>query len=159
MVEVAMAIGLMAFCLVTLTGLLPAGLTSQQSALGQTKAILALGAVSTCIRGMTRNSGNNCRFMLPSTNPLEFNFTPGAKAFSASCGYTEAGSFSAASDSAQVRESSGRIYMKFNPPETADETGSIYVTAAWPGTAVYDGNAWTRHLGYVETVVYFNLPQ
>ena len=159
MVEVTLAIAILAFCSVALIGLLPVGITTQQAATEQTKAAFALEAMATCIRGMHRDSQNICRVTLPSVEPLEFDFAPGGKPFSLSYGFTEVGTFCKAGDFARVRGLCGTIYAKFKPPATPDETGSVYLTAAWPGAAFHDEDRWRCDSGYVETVAYFNLPQ
>ena len=159
MVELAVAIAVMAFCLVTLTGLLPVGLGTRRNATDQTRAVLALETMSVCIRAMTRDAQDHCRFLFPAPAPLRFDFCPGGKSFTCLCGFTETGAFREETDSTRDRTLAGAVYMEFNPPATPGETGTAYLTVAWPAAAVRDQDRWTKASGFVETVVYFNLPQ
>ena len=145
----------MGFCAVALIGLIPVGLCSQQAATEQTKAVLALDALASCIRGVACDSQGNCRLILPLPDVPELDFSPGGGSLTFSCGFTSAGTFC----KADAFNRCGTIYMKLSPPATAVETGSAYLSAAWPGAAVRDRNGWNRHLGFVETVIYFNLLQ
>jgi len=157
LVEVALALGIMAFCLVAIIGLIPVGISSQQASAGQMKAVLAMEAMATCLRGMTRDSNSHCHVMLPGAELMELDFVPGGEPFSFSCGFTENGTFSGADDFGWTR--CGTLHIQLHPPASDDETGRAYLTAAWPGAAVHEGAGWTRQSGVVETVVYFNLPQ
>lgn len=156
LVEVALALGIVAFCAVALIGLIPLGICSQQVATEQTKAVLSLNAMTSCIRAITCDSKNSWRMPLPLPDSPSLNFGPGGESFTFLCGFSGAGTFCKAEDFASTR--SGTIYMKFYPPVATGETGRAYLSAAWPGAAVHDGNRWKRQLGFVETVVYFSLP-
>jgi uncharacterized protein (TIGR02598 family) len=65
LVEVTLALGVMAFCLIAVFGLLPVGLNSNQAAIQQTRATDILMAVSTDLRSTLSTANSSPRFNIP----------------------------------------------------------------------------------------------
>jgi len=156
LLEVTLAMGLMMFCIGSLIGLISIGLSNQQSATEQTKAVLSLESVSTCIRQVSPDSQGICHVTLPAQDPLGFDFVSGGEPVSLSFGFTEAGTFCKAEDHGPNRR--GTVHIKLTPPASDGEAGYASVSAAWLASATYEQGGWTHQLGSVETVVYFNFP-
>ena len=153
LIEVALALGLMTFCIGALIGLISIGLTLQQNASEQSRAVRALDALSACIRQAGPDSDGICHVNLPSSEGLGFDFAPGGDAITWMFGVTEAGTFCKA-DAPKRR---GTIRIELNPPPTAIESGYALLSVGWTGAATYDRRGWSQQLGSVETVVFFTL--
>ena len=156
LLEVALAMGLMMFCVGALIGLISIGLTNQQSATEQSKAVIALETISTCIRQTSPDSAGNCHVTLPSKDLIGFDFAVGQESLDLEFGFTGNGTFCKAEEQGGNRR--GTVHIQFNPPADSYEVGYASVSAAWLAAATYENHGWTHQLGSVETVVYFNLP-
>jgi uncharacterized protein (TIGR02598 family) len=64
LVEVTLALGVMAFCLIAVFGLLPVGLSSNQAAIQQTGAVDLLIALDTDLRSTLKTATSSPRFSI-----------------------------------------------------------------------------------------------
>lgn len=146
--------GLMTFCVGSLIGLISIGLSNQQSATEQTKAVLALDFIATCIRQASPDSKGICHITLPSQDNIGFDLATEGEPIILIFGFTEAGTFCKADEHGPNRR--GTVCIEMNPPASAEEVGYACISAAWQGAATYEKTGWTHQLGSVETIVYFN---
>lgn len=60
-----MALGIAAFCLVAILGLIPVGLSLNAAARRQTEAVSIMSSVAADLRGTPSTSGSSCRYLIP----------------------------------------------------------------------------------------------
>ena len=65
LVEVTLALGVMAICLIAVFGLLPAGLNSNQAAIQQTAASAVLTMISEDLHSTPKTANSSLRFNIP----------------------------------------------------------------------------------------------
>jgi uncharacterized protein (TIGR02598 family) len=148
LVEVALALGIAAFCLVALMGMLPVGLTSSQSATAQTGAASLLTAVAADLRDTPLPSAspstvNSPYFLIPVPKPT----TGTSTTF-----YVDDGS-NFSSTLSSLSNSRYRVTVTYLSSPTS---GTVYSTleqviVSWPPQA-----SVTRASGNVEGIVDLN---
>jgi type II secretory pathway pseudopilin PulG len=160
LVEVALSVAVVSFALIALVGLLSAGLTANQQSIQQSRALQAMTAAASGIWGMTTNGTSGTSYLLAS--PMSTNITLGSQPVSFSWGLDANGLFTNANNFAADPNLVGTVYMQCTPPSNVNGVGSAYITVAWPGYAKYvtsgSSGSWTRQQGYMETMIYFNVP-
>ncbi len=158
LVEACFAIGLVAFCLVSLLGLFQVGLTQERQAVDQVQAAHILAAISDEFRGLGRlpdgtSSPNisGTRFGLRLPEPGGLAYQP-----STTMRVDEQGNSSTTSQSYVV-------HYWITPPTAAQGIYSPYrlrAIVAWPASASIQGTADAPQLnnarGFVETTLEFN---
>lgn len=140
MIEVALAIGIIGFCLLAVIGLLPTGLQGQRSAQEQARASSAITMVASAaesLRFTTRDSLGNATWAFPryfsdnpnpDTNPTTVSVaqSPWNFAFFVS----EGGLIIASDDTTTAKRQT--LYVKVYPPTVEGRPVQIYVAVAWP---------------------------
>ena len=157
LVEVALALAAMTFCITALFGLLPVGIACRQNSEGEAGATRIMQALAAGLWSMGFDQQTNlCRILSPVQIP---SFAIAQAPFSFSCGFTGNGTLCAVNDFANNKDLRGSIYIKIMPPVTRNAIGTAYVSAAWPGSARYSDNGWKNQSGQVHATVFFSIPQ
>jgi Tfp pilus assembly protein PilV len=147
LVEVALALGVMSFCLIALFGLLPIGVTSNQTAVEQTMA----GSIATSIAAdlfatpRTRGTSTCYGFNVASaTNVTQTIF------FGEDANPTGA---IGASASSNPRASRYRAVVGFYPAGQQKAT-AVRILVTWPAFADSSGSGWPKNFsGSFETTI------
>ncbi len=157
LVEVVLALGIVAFALVSVIGLLPAGLNSQRQATEQARAIQALSAVSNSIRGVHANGTTTSAEFLPPlggtpatgvTDPVAVGPGDDVRFL------MEDGSLNTASSNAR-----SVIHIdQLAPIGPTSRISPVFLSVAWPPTAQWQGGKWKNAEGSVSAMVYFTSP-
>ena len=143
LIEVVIALGIISFALVAVIGLLPTGLNSQRQAVDQAFGAQALNDVAQAVMGMYSTNGTN-RF-----GPVLEDVPVGQG--TNSLYLLENGTLTSSSDPA----SRGRVFIDQKPP--VGSLRPIFISVAWPQSAVRAGSSWTNAQGSVSAFLY--LPQ
>jgi type II secretory pathway pseudopilin PulG len=145
LIEVVMAIGIVAFALVALMGLLPAGLSAQRQALSRARCVQALSELSDAARGIYVSTNGSTNF----PKPLD-GITTGT-AGETSYALLGNGVFTNSGD--DIR---GRVYIKQYAP--VNDVIPLYISVAWPASAARSNATWKAAQGSVESLVFVDLP-
>lgn len=140
LVEVTLALGVIAFALVALIGLLPTGLKSQQQAQEEAEAVSALNMVSTAVRGakFTGRANGNATYALPfyfyddsaarwSTDPTQFWVTQPQWEYTFQL--LPDGTIRRKNDNTPAAKT---LYLKVTPPPHEGASVHVYAAVAWP---------------------------
>jgi uncharacterized protein (TIGR02598 family) len=154
LVEVAVSMGIVAFCLVMLLGLLPGGINSNQSSFDQTAVASVAREIVTDLRA-TQQSAASPYYQIPfpatGTSYTFFLREDGSPASST-------GSPALNVDADATQKPSYRATVSFHPPaagQRAASTASVLIT--WPALANPKADTSpTRCDGYYEVVVAFD---
>lgn len=129
LVEVTLALGVAAFCLLAVFGLLPIGLKTQQTAIEQTAATRIVSAVASDLRTTTRTA---------TTSPLFAITIPANTASSESTLYFDTEGRYSPAVSAKSRY---RLTVTFSPNNTGGRGATfVHLLVSWPAAAT-TGNA------------------
>lgn len=139
------AIGIVAFAMVAVVGLLPVGLNSQKQSAEQARGIQALNDATEALRGI-RKEGTSYKFLPPLTNLI---VGPGAEQFFLLGNGTLAGS--------TAPDARAKVFINQLAP--VNSLQPVFVSVAWPSTATRSGNSWSNAQGSVGTFLYFRLPR
>jgi len=160
LVEVALSVAVVSFALIALVGLLSIGLSANQQSIQQSRALQAMNAAASGIWGMTTNGTSGTSYLLAS--PMNTTITLGSQPVSFSWGLDANGLFTNANNFSLDPNLVGTVYMNCTPPSNVNGVGTAYITVAWPGYAQYitsgSSGSWTKQQGYMETMIYFNVP-
>ena len=149
LIEVTLALGIIAFAMIPLVGLLSTGLNIQKQAIDQARAVQVQSSATSAIWGVRKTtSGGEFLPPLQSVN---------VGAGQSQLGWTEQGTFVPESDTSLDRRGSVVILQPTAPTQV--QSRSAYISVAWPASARWVSGKWTNAEGSVETVVYFNIPQ
>jgi hypothetical protein len=163
LVEVAVAVAVAAFCLITLIALLPTGITSNQISVEQTVATGLMSGIVADLRCTSTGTFVSPRYQIPLPHAADPATTaPGYTLFLKEDG-SLSGTLNANADPSQSPRY--RVLMNFYPPGTNAALASSKSTAAtrvrilitWP--AVADASvavAPSNFTGSVETVIELN---
>ena len=166
LVEITLALGLIAFCVITLVGLLPTGLNAQQQAQDEARAAVALNQISSAVRA-TRSLGviaGNSNYAFPEylsdsptapTNPTKYYVSQSKWNFS--FGLLDDGTIKKTDNTTDTPRQT--LYFEVQPPATESAPVRVYAAVAWPykptdNTATSPADLKGRQ-GYVDTVIYF----
>jgi uncharacterized protein (TIGR02598 family) len=129
LVEVTLALGVAAFCLLAVFGLLPIGLKTQQTAIEQTAATRIVSAAASDLRNTARTATASSLFAIP---------IPANTATSLSTLYFDTeGRYSPAI----TANSRHRLTITFSPNSTGGRGATfVHLLVSWPATAT-TGNA------------------
>ncbi|XHR27657.1 MAG: hypothetical protein ACFUZC_17155 [Chthoniobacteraceae bacterium] len=146
LVEITLALGIMSFCLLSLLGLLPTGMTSNQTAVEQTAAANIASAIISDIRATSSTSGTSARFGLNIPAAGESDTISGSP-------YT----IYFAEDTTQAASSSVSRYLAyvgFAPPSSGKKSAiNVRVLVTWPSQANGATGGWPSNNGHsVETI-------
>jgi type II secretory pathway pseudopilin PulG len=151
LVEVTIALGLLAFCLVALIGLLPMALGSVRSARAEAAAVNALRQIASSIRSA-----------VPGNQPLAYRATGPYDSLSWSLGggtittnlqYVSESGFPATGST----EGKFAARIELTPPADLGTPGTARISVAWPSQAEWDETSarWKNADGSVSTWTVF----
>ncbi len=166
LIEVTIAIGIVAFAFTTVVGLLPVGMRTAEDGHEQGTATEVLNTAAAAVFGQ-RYLPANGQFAFgdwlndsPDPQGSPTGYTPGDPDWEEpDFKVMETGAIRPAGDSTSpVRYS---MFIRATPPATADEPVKVYLSVAWPGTAEWDAtdSEWKNNQGYVEALIYANPPK
>jgi len=124
LVEVTLALGIAAFCLLAVFGLLPIGLKTQQSAIEQTAATRIISAAASDLRNTARTAAASSLFAIT---------IPGNTASTSSTLYFDTeGRYSPAISA----DSRYRLTVTFSPNSTGGRGATfVHLLVSWPAAA------------------------
>jgi uncharacterized protein (TIGR02598 family) len=175
LVEVAFAIGIVAFALVAILGLVPVGLRSVQDAIHQSRASEILNLAATAVRGQyylgTTAGSANYAFAnyLSDQKPTDIaadSSSPWGKHTKYYLGQADWHFTFPVLDDGTIRPATNttsspayQLYVHVYPPPDNTTPVRVYLSVAWPGGASYvEGSGWKNQMGLMETVIYANPP-
>lgn len=164
LVEVALALGILSFCMIAILGLIPTGLNALKTAQEQSRAVSTLNMVTTAVRSITPDLTSPTKYYFPSylndsTTPIGFSIgdTPSTYTFIVD----EDGSIhqSGSSATSAPRQT---LYLNVIPPKTANQPVQVYADVAWPVRPTIDKKNMTvdklvGREGYVDTFITYAL--
>lgn len=150
LIEVTVAIGIVAFCLISIVALLPAGLKSVKNANAEAAAAEALEQISSAIREAATNSDGDY-VANGAFSDLTWK-TDGATLPAKTYYFNLAGQ--------PTNSASARLvaYVQLTSPTNDVSTGRAQISVAWPGAATWTSNAWQKANGSLSAAIIF-LPQ
>jgi len=155
LVEVTLALGLTAFCLLALLGLVPVGLDSMRDSNDESGATTCLEQVSSSIREAMPSLADPAKYQaLGAYGTLSWNLAGGDAKFDlenlSSSGFPTTGT--------DGQKFSAHIVI--HPPASRLIPGTALISVAWPGRAKWDESkaAWQNAQGAVYGCVVF-LPE
>lgn len=151
MVEAVVALGIIAFSLVAVVNVLPAGLESQKQAVDQAFGTQTLARVAESLRGVYRDKNGSLEFLAPMQ---DLKVAAGESKFY----YVLSDGALAAGSGTPPRGARARLRVE-QSVVTADRLISAQISIAWPAQAAYSGGKWTKADGSTSTFLYINLPQ
>lgn len=164
LIEVTLAIGIIAFALVALIALLPIGLMANRNAAEQARAMQTLNALAICVQKASFTvSGTTVTYtaLKPFDAQLTWKIPPAAGTVTANIFVGENGLPVATSGSARQL-----AYVSLTPPADKLSVGRAYIGVTWDRYVMNQAsNNWqgangqtqlSREKNYVETYIYFN---
>ncbi|MGA3171685.1 MAG: hypothetical protein ABSE62_11815 [Chthoniobacteraceae bacterium] len=156
--EVALALGIVAFCLVTLIGLLPVAMTSNRNAIQQTAVNNIAKAIVADLKSTPSTFGSTKA--TPGTSPL-FKFIIPAVGQAATSGSSAPTVYFAAAGNAGLLDANAtassvyRATLFFTPPAAGVRAATIArILITWPAQADPDPNKLpTTYTGSYETII------
>ncbi len=145
LIEVALAIGVIGFCLLAVMGLLPTGVNTQQRGQEEARAASALNMVSSAVQSLRRvNKGASSATWAfpnyfsdnpdPATNPTTLqvgqNDANGNPYWEYAFFIDEGGVIIPTSDTTTPRRQT--LYVKVFPPRIEGQAVRVYAAVAWP---------------------------
>jgi type II secretory pathway pseudopilin PulG len=179
LVEVTLAIGIVAFALLAIIGLIPTGLRSVQDATQQARASDILKLAATAVQSqyyLGSNGGvGNYSFanFLSTWDPASVatdtafpwdkhtKYYLGQSAWPFTFDVLDDCSIRQSADTTPPRY---KLYIFVTPPVDSMKPVRVYLSVAWPGSAIASTDVsgapgWTNNQGHVETTVYANPPK
>jgi uncharacterized protein (TIGR02598 family) len=154
LIEVVLALGVVSFCLISITGLLSVGLSSIGSSREKAGAANALEQISNAIRLATPPAtvGGTYQALAPYNDLV---WTSGTGSTPVSKNYATISL--AGVPSSQVPDQLLTVEVQITPSSDTVTAGSALITAAWPKQATWDPAAlkWTHAQGSVSTWLIF----
>jgi prepilin-type N-terminal cleavage/methylation domain-containing protein len=146
LVEVVLAISVISFGLVAVLGLLPVGLGAQKQAMNQARGMQALSEVSHAVRSVYAGT-NGSVFPYPLAN-----LTPGHAGESTFVVLANGKISESGTDNVRARG-----YVK-QYPTTGNGIMPVYISIAWPASAMRNPTGWINAQGSVESFTYVSEP-
>lgn len=159
LVEVAIALGIISFGLVSVVGLLPVGLTSTRQAYQQAQAAQNLNMIAACLQGASQISGTYTA-LAPFNNAANKALVTWVTKQTAQDGkiilLDESGC-----PTSDVTQASSLALIQITTVEQGFTPARAHIAVAWPAmgvSATCDGTNFTltNQQGYLETVVYIH---
>lgn len=146
LIEVVLAVAIVAFAIIPVISLMPVGLNSMKGAVRQSRASEILAAANSHVRSQycLSNIGT-----VALTDALANDLSKNKMAWSQSYGVQEDGSIVPPGSSTPYK-----LYVQLAPQSSTIPVCSGYVTVAWPETATYGAGGWTNQQGSVETYIH-----
>ena len=154
LIEVTLSLGIIAFALVAVMGLLTAGLNSQKDAVDQSRGVQALNDITQAVRGIYVAENGALRFPPPlgSPDPNPNNdLVKVAPGTDPSFALMENGTLAALGNASLERR--GTVFIN-QLPVVANAPRAVFISVAWPHTATRSGTAWTKARNSVGVYVY-----
>lgn len=167
-----LAIGLLAFCLIAVIGLLPTGLNTFQLAKEESRATSALSMVNSAVRSLHPStsggaSAGNPTWAFPtyfSDNPDPLGTPTIVWVTQAPWHFTffisEGGTIIPTSDATTPRRQT--LYVSVYPPQSISQPVRVYAAVAWPykpsDTTATDPTMMAGREGFIDTVSAFTPP-
>ena len=162
LIEIVLAVGIIAICLLAILGLLPTGLRTHRDAREEAQATSALAMVATATESLTftsRSTGNPT-WEFPayfSTDATKLNVWVTQSAWERAFFIDEGGLIIPASDNTTTRRQT--LYVKVYPPQIEGQPVRIYAAVAWPykasDTTATTAATMTGREGFLDTLVAF----
>lgn len=150
LIEVTLALGIIAFAMIPLVGLLSTGLNIQKQAVDQARAVQVQGSATLAIWGVRKTSAG-AEFLPPLRSAA-------VGTAESRLGWTEQGTIIPEGNTTSPNRRGSLVILQ--PTAPANVRGrSAYISVAWPASARWVSGKWTNAEGSIETVVYFNIPQ
>jgi Tfp pilus assembly protein PilV len=149
LVEVALALGIVSFCLLAIFGLLAQGMNLNRESRDAAAASRCLEQIAASIRGATA-SGSNWTASAGYTNlTWSLGGSAGSQTFS---NLNLAGT-----PSRNLAEARLSAFVELQPPADASSPGSAFVSVAWPAASTWNParTNWTKSQGSVSTRIIF----
>lgn len=137
LIEVTLSLGIIAFALVSVLGLLPAGLNSQKQASDQARGVQILNDVTQAVRGIHEKNGA-LEFAPPLKGLSGLKVFPGSQN---SFALLEDGTLTAETDTSLGRR--GTVYVE-QKAQSANAPRGVFVSVAWPHTARRVNGSWSQ---------------
>jgi len=152
--EVTLALGIAAFCLIAVFGLLPVGLTSNQNSTEQTTAASIVTAVAADLRSTPSTSSKSSLYNI--SIPAS-----GGASNSPQHLYCDASGSNTDASSAPYTYTTGnyRVSVAFTPPSTGSKAATaVRILVTWPAVIENTANgSWpSRFSGSFETITALN---
>jgi prepilin-type N-terminal cleavage/methylation domain-containing protein len=151
LIEVVLALGIVSFALMAIVGMLPVALTTQRDAVNQAFAVQALNDVSQALRGAYRLTPVG-PYKFPAPLPTSMTAGSGTQTLTLS----EDGLLTTGGDT-NALEAKGVVRIE-QKAVIAASIQPVFISVAWPASAVRQGNKWVNAQGSVDAFVYLNLP-
>jgi len=151
--EVALALGIVSFCLLAIVGLLPVGMNSIRAARNEIAAVSVAQWVSNAIRNASV-SGTATSVNYAALNPysnLSWSIG-GASVVKDFPNLSYEGT-----TSANILDQQFNVHIQVAPPATLSSSGTAFVTVAWPPQAQWDSAnlRWSKAQGSLSTWIVF----
>jgi type II secretory pathway pseudopilin PulG len=144
LIEITLSIGIIAFALVAVLGLLPAGLNSQKDATDQARSAQVLNDLTQAVRGIYPVDGT-FRF----APPLEtVDVAPGRER---SFALMENGTLQ--DPGVRTLERRGTVFIN-QRPLSGSAPRAVFISVAWPQTATRTGSTWSQANGSTSAYIY-----
>ena len=168
LVEVTVAIGITAFAFVTVLGLVPTGLKTAEAGYEQGRATEVLGTAAAAVLGQRYIGTTSGVRTYAFGDWLSDQQNPQTSATQYSVGGTPSSYTDfAVTEGGMIRKQGSddppgryKLFVKVTPGTDNFKPVQVYVSVAWPGTAVWDTNTaqWKNNQGQVEATIYANPP-
>jgi len=147
LVEVAMAVGIVSFCLLPIVGLVPIGLKSFKNANDQSAASNAVNLLSDALRNATTN-GSGTYVVGEGFSTITWGLGSGS---------TNSFTNQLAISGQPTNSAGSRLVARVEivPPADQRSAGRASISIAWPATATYRGGAWTNAAGFLSSSLQF----
>jgi uncharacterized protein (TIGR02598 family) len=167
LIEVTLALGVIAFALVALMGLLPTGLNSQQQAQEEAEAVSALNMVATAVRSakFTGRANGNATYALPfyfyddsaarwSNDPTQFWVTQPQWEYTFLI--LPDGTIRRKTDKTPAAKT---LFLRVTPPPHEGASVRVYAAVAWPAKPADDDStslsAFAGRQGFKDTTIVY----
>ena len=165
MIELALSIGVLGFCLLAVIGLLPTGMATQRLSQEQARAGSALDMVYSAAQSVryTGRTTGNATWSFPayfSDSNSAFIFWVSQGTWSYTFFVSDGGLIIPGSDTTTTRRQT--LFVKVNPPQIEGQPVRIYAALAWPykptdtgGSSCTTPSQMTGREGFIDTFVAF----
>ena len=153
LIELMLAVGIVAFCFLALIGLMPVGLASVKNSREQAAAAGVLDQVASAIRAAASTSGSPGSFR-GSGQYADLAWTLGGATVEAEYALSLGGVRTTAANAGFGRL---RVHVRLLPPADGFSRGSALVSVAWPLSSQWDAGRgeWDKAKGSVASWLVF----
>lgn len=160
LVEVALALGLVSFALVSVMGLLPAGLRIHKDSIERQRAWETVQQASVAVTSQRAGTNNDfifCNWLSDSSTPISWRAGAGTQNFEMEI--LESGDIRQSSTPvSDITRQKMRVEViaptALSGTSIAQSPATVKVSVAWPASARWSGDKWANASGFVDTVLY-----